>query len=298
LKFGKYFPATRELFPKLGRRIPKPGKWIGDAGKATGNVGKRASLFIFWKIGKAAGNFHACPAPKRVGKKIAKPRRRKTIKPTTNKNKKGKNIMIVKPSISFISNDSDALLVTDTQTILTSMTGNASFPTPDPTLAAVTTALNDFTIALANAADGGITLTSIKNDKRADLAALLRDLANYVQVACNADLTILLSSGFPIQKPQRNPIGVLPAPWNLMISLGSHSGQLNAVVPPVFGASIYNWRLTASNAPTVVVQSAQTTGGRTTFTGLTPGVVYVAQVNVVGAAGPSDWSQPASQMAV
>ena len=206
--------------------------------------------------------------------------------------------MIVKPSIQFLNNDSDALLVTDTHTILTDLTGNASYPTPNPTLAAVTTALSEFTTALANAADGGITLTAIKNDKRAALVALLRDLATYVQVTCNGDLTVLLSSGFPIQKPQRNPIGTLPAPVNLTLALGSLSGQLNAVVPPVFGASVYNWKLTASNAPTVVVQSAQTTGGRTTFTGLTPGVVYLAQVNAVGAAGPSDWSQPVSQMAV
>jgi hypothetical protein len=205
--------------------------------------------------------------------------------------------MIVKPSISFLTTDSDPLLVTDTQTILTSLTGNASYPTPSPTLAAVTTALTDFITALADAARGGTALTAIKTSKRTVLVAILRDLATYVQVTCNGDLTVLLTSGFPIQKPQRNRIGVLPAPGNLKVSLGPLSGQLKAVVPPVFGASVYNWKLTAGNAP-AVVQSAQTTGGRTTFTGLTPGVVYVAQVNAVGAAGPSDWSQPVSQMAV
>jgi hypothetical protein len=66
----------------------------------------------------------------------------------------------------------------------------------------------------------------------------------------------------------------------------------------VFGASVYNWRLTATNAPTVVLQTAQTTAGRTTFSGLTPGVAYTAQVNAFGAAGPSDWSNPVSKMAV
>jgi hypothetical protein len=206
--------------------------------------------------------------------------------------------MVVKPYISFLTTDSDALLITDTQTILTAMTGNASYPTPNPTLAEVSTGLNDFITALANAADGGVTLTAVKNDKRAVLVGILRDLANYVQVTCSGDLTVLLSSGFPIQKPQRNPIGVLPAPVNLTFNLGSLTGELDAVVPPVFGASVYNWRLTASNAPTVVLQTAQTTGGRTTFGGLTPGVVYVAQVNAVGAAGPSDWSQPVSKMAM
>ena len=105
--------------------------------------------------------------------------------------------MIVKPSVSFLNNDNDPQLVTDTETIVTALTGNISYPTPKPTLAAVTTAKVAFVTAMADAADGGITLTSIKNDKRAALVALLRQLASYVQVTCNGDLTVLLSSGFP-----------------------------------------------------------------------------------------------------
>lgn len=54
----------------------------------------------------------------------------------------------------------------------------------------------------------------------------------------------------------------------------------------------------AVNAPTVVLQSAQTTSASNSFAGLTPGNVYVAQVNAVGSAGPSDWSEPVSQMVV
>jgi hypothetical protein len=206
--------------------------------------------------------------------------------------------MIVKPSITFLTADSDALLVTDTGSILTGMTGNANYPTPSPTLALVTTALDDFTTALANAAGGGITLTAIKNDKRAALVVLLRELASYVQVACKGDLTILLSSNFPIQKPQRNPIGVLPAPANVTVSLGALSGELDAAMPPVFGAAIYNWRVTTAAQPGTVLQTAQTTSASNTFAGLTPGVTYNVVANAVGAAGPSDWSDPVSQMAV
>jgi hypothetical protein len=117
-------------------------------------------------------------------------------------------------------------------------------------------------------------------------------------VACNGDLTVLLSSGFPIQKPQHFPIGVLPAPANVTIALGELSGQLYASMPPVFGAAIYNWRLSAASAPTVVLQTAQTTAASNTFSGLTPGVIYVVQVNAVGTAGPSDWSSPVSKMVV
>jgi hypothetical protein len=82
-----------------------------------------------------------------------------------------------------------------------------------------------------------------------------------------------------------------------MLALGSRSGELDASVNPVFGASIYNWKLTSSVAGAPVL-TAQTTASYVTFTGLTPGVTRTVTCNVVGAAGPSDWSQSASQMAV
>lgn len=206
--------------------------------------------------------------------------------------------MIVKPSISFLTNDNDALLITDTASIITAMTGNPNYPTPTPDLAAVTTAQTEFSAAVADAAGGGVALTSAKNDKRAALVVLLRELASYVQVACKGDLTVLLSSGFPIQKPQRQPLGVLPAPANLTVTLGARTGELNAGVAPVTGAAIYNWRVTTASAPTVEVQSAQTTAASNTFGNLTPGVVYNIQANVVGSAGPSNWSDPIAQMVV
>ena len=47
--------------------------------------------------------------------------------------------------------DSDAQLIVHVGGIITGMTGNASFPTPSPTLAAVTAALNAFTTAVNDA---------------------------------------------------------------------------------------------------------------------------------------------------
>jgi hypothetical protein len=87
-------------------------------------------------------------------------------------------------------------------------------------------ALDAFVAAEAAAVNGGVVLTATKNDKRAILVGLMRELASYVQVTCKGDLTVLLSSGFPIQKPQRNPIGTLPAPANLTVTLGMQTGEL------------------------------------------------------------------------
>ncbi len=46
------------------------------------------------------------------------------------------------------------------------------------------------------------------------------------------------------------------------------------------------------------VQTAQTTGARALFSGLTPGQIYVISLNAVGAAGVSDWSDYGTLMVV
>jgi hypothetical protein len=208
--------------------------------------------------------------------------------------------MVVKVSTSFISQEGDQEFGGSVGTILTCLTNNQFYTDPSPTLAVITTAWKAFTDACTAAAGagGGTTLTAAKNERRAELEPLVRSLAGYVQANCQGSLAILLSSGFPNQKTERQPIGQLPAPQNVTLALGSHSGELDAAANPVYGASIYNWQLMAANAPTVVLQTAQTTCASNTFDDLTPGTVYLAQVNAVGTAGPSDWAQSAPQMAV
>ena len=206
--------------------------------------------------------------------------------------------MVVKPAIGFLTLDSDAQLTKNAQTIVNSMTNNPSYPTPSPTLASVTTAINDFSVAIDNAADGGKTLTLIKNQKRAALGAVLRNLASYVHVTCQGDLATLTSSGFPIQKPSRTPVGVLPAPETPVLDFGARSGELVASTPPITNGYTYNWRVALATAPGHYVQRVQTTAASNVFDGLTPGQIYLVDLNVVGSAGPSDWSDTAQLMVV
>jgi hypothetical protein len=44
--------------------------------------------------------------------------------------------------------------------------------------------------------------------------------------------------------------------------------------------------------------TGQSTAANYTFSGLTPGATYTCAVNAVGAAGPSNWSNPVNQIAV
>jgi len=205
---------------------------------------------------------------------------------------------IVKPAIGWLTLNGDALLINNINVILIGMAANiAIYKSPNPLLADVQAALDNFSAGVAAAADGGQSATSMKNNLRLILVGLVRQLANYVASACGGDMTNLLLSGFPAQKPVRQPVGPLPAPGNVTLQLGSLSGQLVAKVNPVFGAALYTWQLAAGTPNTPVVMT-QTTAGRTVFSGLTPGVTYSVKVNAIGTAGPSDWSDDATQMAV
>ena len=186
---------------------------------------------------------------------------------------------------------------TRTTAIVQALTNNATYPTPTPTLAAVGMGLQTFNDALAAAVGGGVALTLAKNDARAALVALLRELASYVQLTCNGDRTKLLTSGFPTQKAVRTPVGVLPAP-SVTVKLGERSGDLAAKLEPLYGASTYQWRVSIASSPGTPVQTALTTAASNVFTGLTPGVVYQITASAVGAWGPSNWSDPATQMVV
>jgi len=205
---------------------------------------------------------------------------------------------IVKPSITFLNKDSDTELINDITVVILGVGQNTAIYTkPLPDIPTIQSALDNFSAGVAAKSDGGPSATSKKNNLRLIVTGLVRQLASYVTVACGGDMTKLLLSGFPPQKPERSPIGVLPAPGNPTLTLGSLSGQLDAAVNPVFGASIYNWKLT-SNAPGAPVLTGQSTASYYSFTGLTPGVTYSLTANAVGAAGPGNWSQIATQMAV
>src|ERR1019366_670919 len=204
--------------------------------------------------------------------------------------------MIVKPSTSFLTQDGDSDLVTDLKKIIGKMTANASYPKAAALLLLVAAALAEYETALSKTADGGRSAFTLKAQKREALYPLVRSLALDVTEECHGDLTVLLTSGFPIQKPEHYPIGDLPTPAAPALALGAHSGELDASTSPIYGSLTFNWRVMLASAPTVVVQEIETSAASATIPGLPPGQLCIVQVNVVGTAGTSDWSPAVSLM--
>ncbi len=205
--------------------------------------------------------------------------------------------MIVKPAITWLNRVNDADLRGNTGTIIKGMTDNADiYDNPSPSLAKVQTALDNFSLTIVAAADGGRSATEAKKDARKVLTGLVRQLAYYVQIACNGDLGNLILSGFPQHKPVHQPVGQLPQPLGPALKHGPQLGNITARVKPVKGAVSYIWRITA-NLPGAVPVIVQDTTATHVFTGLTAGVCYTVDVYVLGTAGPTDWSGVASLFA-
>jgi hypothetical protein len=170
--------------------------------------------------------------------------------------------MNIKPATQWLNKNSDVLVIMNVKTVLTGMTENAAiYPAPTPSLPVVQAALTDFAAAVAAMADAGPSMTAKKKSLRRALVALMRQLAHYVAVACQGDLTSLLLSGFPNQKTDRTPVGILPAPQNTTVKHGAISGSLVGKVKPVAGAKLYNWTCTA-NVPGATPITGQSTGTR------------------------------------
>ncbi len=164
------------------------------------------------------------------------------------------------------------------------------FTDPVPSLAIVTVANEALRVAINEAADGSREKIAIRRARQNELVSLMRQLANYVTSTSNGDMAKMLASGFPHQKPVREKVGDLPAPNVPKIIQSNISGKINVSVGAVYGASSYNWRLASAKNATTYLQQVQTTGGRVSFEGLTPGEVYLVDANAVGAAGPGDFS--------
>jgi hypothetical protein len=191
---------------------------------------------------------------------------------------------------------SDTELDNFAQGVIDAMTGNAAFPTPPVTLAELQTAQSDFTAKMAAAQTGGVADTAAKNNSRQSLITILRDVAAYVQIRCNNDAAILLSSGFEMQSTNRAQVE-LTKPLSLSLKNGA-AGQLIARVDPVKSASMYEGRIKLSDGdwlPSVFTGDSQ----HIIFGGLTRGKDYTAEVRALGGStGQSDWSDPSSHMAM
>lgn len=200
------------------------------------------------------------------------------------------------------TNIPDEELLVHANTVLQAMENNPNFPDPVPALDDVSDARDDFSTKLGIARKrSGPEETSAKNDSRQVLGDMLKRLAFYVSTTADGDLTVLLSSGFrPTAYPQQ---GRVPEqPFGVRLVRGLQSGQLVLSVGKVHGTLYYEYRYGTKDEEDVEPNWGEpliTTSSRGNV--IAPVEVmtrYFAQVRACNGYGKSEWSEPASCIAL
>jgi len=134
------------------------------------------------------------------------------------------------------------------------MTKNPQYPTPKPTLAAITVSVNGFALKVQAALDGGKIAIAARKAARVELLSLMRQLAAYVQGNCNANLT---------------------APLNPRLALTRKRGELLFKFERVKNSVNYTIQI-ADSANGPWRDYDRSTATRVVIDGLTPGQTYSA----------------------
>lgn len=175
---------------------------------------------------------------------------------------------------------------------VTLMTGNASYLTPNPPLAAISTAADELETAYNEAADGGKTKTAVMRSKEQELDKLMVQLTAYVQEASNGDELVILSSGLEVAAAKTAPQD-LPAPQNLVAEMGTNEGDIYLRWKKVDKAKTYLLQTSADGTGNWQTLSTVSTKANAVITGLKSGDKTWFRACAVGPKGNSPWSDPA-----
>jgi len=128
--------------------------------------------------------------------------------------------------------------------VVLDMTGNTSFPTPDPSLTVVAAQIDDLEKKQTKARNRGLLEHREMMDAYNLLVETLRSLALYVEKISAGDETVMASSGFILTKdhsPSKRP--------DFWVQRGSRPGEFKAGCKSIRRAGAYVWQYAIGAAP-------------------------------------------------
>ena len=166
--------------------------------------------------------------------------------------------------------------VNKTGIITTAISNNPGvFKTPKPSLAEIKKAAGDFSIAIAEAADGGKVKTAIMHDKESVLMNLLTRLAYYVEETADGDEAIIHLAGMELRKSGK------PSRADFDIKQGNTRGSVNLRVK-ARTKTIYKWQYCSDPAANNWVLAGHSDVSSTTITNIKPGLYWFRVIFVDG----------------
>jgi hypothetical protein len=201
--------------------------------------------------------------------------------------------------IDFARKTPEQLIAIFTE-IINAMTGNASYPTPNPALATLIAARDSLQAHIndVKAKENAWHAAIVGRDSQADNAiAAFTLLSAYIQNASGGDEAKILSSGYQVRAaagaPQ--PVG---APGNVRATNGDNTGEIDLMWDPEKNAGSYAVDCREHTDPPNWQPAKTVKQSRVTIPGLTPGKEYAFRVRAIGPLGEGPWSDEAVKRAI
>lgn len=190
-------------------------------------------------------------------------------------------------------------LLVKARNLVLDMDGNANFPSPSPSLAAITAEADLLAEWIQKSQFGDRRAIEQRKEHQTKLTQLLRQLAYYVSMVANGNSGIILSSGFELSR-NAEPTPPLGIPADLRALRTDFSGKVMVEWNPVANARTYMVEMSTTdpalpNTAWSIVGS--TTKSRAEVTSLQPGQYYWFRVRSVGTRANGPYSDVALVMA-
>ena len=209
-------------------------------------------------------------------------------------------IKMAKVKLSLGTMSPDQILSLADQ-IVTAMTGNANFPTPNPPLASVSTALATATAKVAAQKAAVLAARKATDDRDAAIAALvalLTSLGDHVSSVSGGNRVKIESAGMGV-KASGAPVGPLAQVPNLSVTAGDAEGRLDLQWDPVRGTSNYQVQMsTDPNVPANWKLVDSCSSSKFSLMGLTSGqkLWFRVKARAPKAVNDGAWSDPATKI--
>lgn len=174
------------------------------------------------------------------------------------------------------------------------MKGNPNFVTPDPPLKDLTDANAKYYVALGKVESGTKEDTAVKNDLRFALVFILKQMADYVQASSNGVESVILSSGYDVNK-KPGTIGELDKPQNLVVTAGKNKGAVDISCNVI--DNIYMYEFYYTDAPVIPISvwiMKTSTKSKMKIDGLISGKQYSFRVAGAGTDPSRNYSEIAT----
>jgi|SRR5215208_2393498 len=183
--------------------------------------------------------------------------------------------------------------------IVTAMTNNARFPSPNPPLTDVTAALDELSqaFALVQAAKSEAAtraVTQENTETKVDQA--LTQLAGYVESVAGRDDTVITGAGMETKASRSTPTSP-SVPQALSATPGEHEGEINLYWKAV--SNVRSYTIESSLDPATAtswIHVGIATSASKAIANLTSGKRYWFRVAAVSAGGQSGWSEHATKV--